>query len=321
MTPIILSVRDVRKSFGNLHALDGVSLDVAERKISILIGPNGSGKTTLINVISGVYEPDSGRVFFQGKDATGVPPYKLYNLGLARTFQIPALFWKLTVLENLLVAEKNNPGESFFKSLNFVGLRSWKDFFGPWRDTSSGWQMIHGLKTMRGLIRDRAIMKKLFRPKALVNFSWSLFVASMKPWRDFFTPAWQETEKRAAEKASRILRLLGLSKLWDQPTYLLSGGQMKLVEIGRALMSDAKLLLLDEPVSGVNPTLAHEIFSRILKLRDELGLTFFIVEHRLDIALKYVDQMFVMALGTLIASGLPDDIMNNKRVIEAYLGG
>jgi len=102
---------------------------------------------------------------------------------------------------------------------------------------------------------------------------------------------------------------------------VLSGGQLKLVEIGRALMSDAKLLLLDEPVSGVNPTLAHEIFSRILKLRDELGLTFFIVEHRLDIALSYVDQMFAMALGRIIASGPPDDVLSNKTVIEAYLGG
>lgn len=96
---------------------------------------------------------------------------------------------------------------------------------------------------------------------------------------------------------------------------------MKLVEIGRALMSDAKLLLLDEPVSGVNPTLAHEIFGRIIKLRDELGLTFFIVEHRLDIALRYVDQMFAMAMGRVIASGYPDEVMKDRGVIEAYLGG
>jgi branched-chain amino acid transport system ATP-binding protein len=264
MSAGILSVEEIRKSFGNLHALDGVSLDIEEGKISILIGPNGSGKTTLINVISGLYKPDSGRVLFRGKEATGFAPYELYNLGLARTFQIPALFWKLTVLENLLVAVRNNPGEKFLKSILPAGLRS---------------------------------RKKLS------------------------TPSWEESEKRAVEKAARILSLLGLSRIWDQPSYLLSGGQMKLVEIGRALMSDATVLLLDEPVSGVNPTLAHEIFSRILKLREELGLTFFIVEHRLDIALKYVDNMFAMALGRLITSGTPDDVMKDKRVIEAYLGG
>jgi len=264
MQSVVLSIRDVTKSFENLLALDRVSMEVAERKISILIGPNGSGKTTLINVISGHYNPDSGKVFYRGQDVTGVPPYKLYGMGLARTFQIPALFWKLTVLENLLVAEKNNPGESFVKAVLPSGIRSLKKFI---------------------------------------------------------TPMWRNNEERAVEKASRILDLLGLSKVWDRPAFVLSGGQLKLVEIGRALMSDAKLLLLDEPVSGVNPTLAHEIFSRILKLRDELGLTFFIVEHRLDIALSYVDQMFAIALGRIIASGPPDDVLSNKTVIEAYLGG
>ncbi|HVH14135.1 MAG TPA: ABC transporter ATP-binding protein [Candidatus Angelobacter sp.] len=264
MTTHILSVTEIRKSFGNLHALDGVSLDVEERSISILIGPNGSGKTTLINVISGLHKPDYGRVLFRGKESTGLAPYQLYHLGLARTFQIPALFWKLTVLENLLVAVRDNPGERFIRSVLPSGVTSWKKLT---------------------------------------------------------TPSWEESEKLAVEKATRILSLLGLSRIWDQPSYLLSGGQMKLVEIGRALMSDATLLLLDEPVSGVNPTLAHEIFSRILKLRDELGLTFFIVEHRLDIALKYVDKMFAMALGRLITSGTPDDVLKDKRVIEAYLGG
>jgi len=248
----ILELQDVSKSFGSLHALDGVSLRVEERTISILIGPNGSGKTTLINVVAGFYKPDAGRVLYGGWEITEWPPYKVYGIGIARTFQIPSLFWKLTVLENLIVAEKDNPGERFGRTL-------------------------------------------------------------LKRW-------WAKSEAQAIEKASKILELLGLSAIWDQPAQKLSGGQMKLLEIGRALMSDAKLLLLDEPVSGVNPTLAHEIFGKLVKLRDELGITFFIVEHRLDIALQYVNYVNAMAYGKLIASGVPENVLSDQRVIEAYLG-
>jgi len=247
-----LEVKGVIKTFGSLRALDEVSLDVQHRKITILIGPNGSGKTTLINVITGFYRPEAGTVSYEGREITGWQPHRIYRLGIARTFQIPALFWKLTVLENLLVAEKENPGESFLRSL-------------------------------------------------LPRF-------------------WAKAEKAAIEKAFRILDLVGLSSTWETPAYNLSGGQMKLLEIARSLVADAKLLLLDEPISGVNPTLAHEIFSRLLKLRDELGITFFVVEHRLDVAMEYVDQIVAMALGKVIASGHPEQIISDPKVIEAYLG-
>jgi branched-chain amino acid transport system ATP-binding protein len=248
----ILVVRNLEKSFGRLRALDNISLDVEEKKLTILIGPNGSGKTTLINVVMGFYKPDAGQVLYNSIDVTGWQPYKLYRLGLARTFQIPSLFWKLTVLENLLVAEKGHPGELFLKA------------------------------PLKG--------------------------------------SWSRREEEATAKASKILELLSLSEIWNQSASTLSGGQMKLLEIGRALMSGAKLLLLDEPVSGVNPTLAHEIFSRIVSLRDELGITFFMVEHRLDIALKYVDYVHAMAYGKQLASGPPDSVIGDARVIEAYLG-
>ena len=96
---------------------------------------------------------------------------------------------------------------------------------------------------------------------------------------------------------------------------------MKLLELARALMTGADVVLLDEPISGVNPTLAHEIFGRILKLRDELGVTFLIVEHRLEIALSYVDTVTAMALGKVVAAGKPEIVMADPKVIEAYLGG
>jgi branched-chain amino acid transport system ATP-binding protein len=250
---LAVEVRDIRKSFGNLHALDGISLSAEEKSLTILMGPNGSGKTTLLNVISGLYKPDSGKVLFHGRDITGLPPHKIYRMGLARTFQIPALFLQLTVLENLMVARKDNPGESFAKSL-------------------------------------------------LKN-------------------SWEEEEEKTAERAFEVLAMVGLSHMWDKQAIVLSGGQLKLLEIGRALMSNADTILLDEPISGVNPTLAHEIFAKLVKLRDNFGITFFLIEHRLDIALSYVDEVIAMAYGKLLATGKADQVTADKRVIDAYLGG
>ena len=248
----ILEVKDVKKAFGNLRALDGVTLNVDDKTVTILIGPNGSGKTTLLNVITGFLKPDQGQIRFGSADITGRSPQEVYSAGIARTFQIPAMFGNLTTLENLVVAEKNHPGESL----------------------------------------TRSFIKRL----------------------------WVKRERDAVEKASKILQLLGLSEQMDKPASFLSGGQMKLVEIGRALMSDATLYLLDEPVSGVNPTLAHEIFARILNLREQYGITFLIVEHRLDIALKYVDYVNAMVSGRLIAAGPPKEVISDPKVIEAYLG-
>jgi len=173
--------------------------------------------------------------------------------GIARTFQIPTLFWKLSVLENVLVAKRGNPGERFVSSL--------------------------------------------------------------------FKRSWMKVEKEAAEDAFKLLQLVGLFEVWDKPAESLSGGQMKLLEIGRCLMSGAKMLLLDEPISGVNPTLAHEIFDKLVRLKVEFGVTFFIIEHRLDIALAYVDSVVAMAFGKLIAAGDPEIIMADQRVIDSYLGG
>ena len=247
----LLLVKEVAASFGKLHALDGVTLSVEGGSVTLLIGPNGSGKSTLVNVITGFQRPDGGEVYYGEKEITGWSPQRVYRVGIARTFQVPSLFGKLTTLQNLLVADKAHPGESFLKS--------------------------H--------------LRRL----------------------------WINHEKETVEKASKILQTLGLAEQRDKPASVLSGGQMKLTELGRALMSGAKLYLLDEPISGVNPTLALEIFARIVSLRKQFGVTFFIIEHRLDIALKYVDYVNVMASGKLVAAGTPTQIISDPKVIEAYL--
>jgi len=247
----MLSVKEVAASFGKLRALDGVTLSVGEGSVTLLIGPNGSGKTTLVNVITGFQRPDGGHVFYGEREITGWSPQRVYRVGITRTFQVPSLFGKLTTIQNLLVADKTNPGESFLKS--------------------------H--------------IRRL----------------------------WINHERETVEKASRILQTLGLAEQSDKPVSVLSGGQMKLTELGRALMSDAKLYLLDEPISGVNPTLALEIFARIVSLRKQFGVTFLIIEHRLDIALRYVDYVNVMASGKLIAAGTPTQVVSDSKVIEAYL--
>ncbi len=250
----VLKTIGVTKRFGGIVALKNVSINVPRESIVMLIGPNGSGKTTLINVISGYYKPDTGKVYVYDRDITGLSPHKVYELGISRTFQIPMPFRKLTVLENLLVIARNVKGEN-------IGYA-------------------------------------LFRRKK-----------------------WIEEEEKLAEKAMEILEIINLDHLWDRVAGNLSGGQIKLLEIGRALMSDPEIVLMDEPVAGVNPRLATEIMEHVLSLRDEFSISFLIVEHRLDIVLKYVDLVYAMHNGSVIASDTPDKIISHPAVAAAYLGG
>ena len=240
-------VESVSKSFGGVVALRNVSMSVRERSVTLVIGPNGSGKSTLLNIVSGIYQPDSGRVYIFDVDVTDWPPHERARLGVARTFQNPRIFPRLTVLENMLVAG---------------------------------------------------------------------YGGRLLPGRD-----WRRVEGELVERAFSILKALKLDHLWDMPASKLSGGQAKLLELGRALMRGARLLLMDEPLAGVNPALAHEIMSGLLRLRDRLGITMLIIEHRLDIVTGYVDYVYAMANGQVIAEGSADQVMKHPAVIEAYLGG
>jgi len=255
MAPILIT-KNIIKQFGAFRALDGVNVEVERGKITLIIGPNGSGKTTLVNVITGVYKPEAGEVIYtrpDGKDIniTGWPPHKIFEVGIVRTFQIPQIFQRLTVLENLLVVARGQRGEGVFP----------------------------------------AIMRN-----------------------------WVKEEEELARKAFKILKAVRLDGKWDVPAYLLSAGEMKLLELARALMAGADLIILDEPIAGVPVDQAHEVF-KIVKDINQQGITFLVIEHRIDIAFRYVDYVYAMASGKVIAQGLPDQVANDPKVREVYIGG
>ena len=203
-------------------------------------------------MVTGYLKKDGGKVWFDGKDISGLSAAETYRLGLARSFQIPRIFPRLTVLENILMAENSGPGESFFKS-------------------------------------------------------------PMKPF-------WEGIEKETVERAFKILEIIGLEDRWDVLGGELSGGNAKLLDVGKALMSGAKMLLIDEPIAGVSPSLAHMILQRLRSIMEKQGITILIIEHRLDVALRYMDYAYAMAGGRIIAEGEPDKVIKAPEVVESYLG-
>ncbi len=249
----LLELRDLRKDYGGLRALDGVSLTVPEGAIIGLIGPNGSGKSTLIDLVAGTIAPSGGQIRFAGGEIGGLAADEVFQLGIARGYQQPTLYFKMTALDNLLLPPKSQLGEH------------------PWH----------------------------------------------APWRR----RWTDQEANNAERALQALQQVELLSHYDKLAADLSGGQMKLLEIARALMGEPRLLLLDEPTAGVAPLLAREIFHHIARLRDEQGITFLIVEHRLEILFDFVDEVYALHLGELIANGKPADVAADPLLQQVYFGG
>ena len=140
-------------------------------------------------------------------------------------------------------------------------------------------------------------------------------------WANFTTPGRVSAEERAArEKARELLDLMLLTRLADEPARFLSGGQRKLLELARVLMADPALILLDEPAAGVNPTLLETLIDRIEAINDR-GVTFLLIEHNIDMVTRLCHRVIVMANGSELCQGTPDEVARDPRVIEAYLGG
>ena len=253
MTAPILTVEGVSKRFGGVVAVNEASFAVAPGSITGLIGPNGAGKTTMFNLVSGFLKPECGAVHFDGRRCDGQPPHALAAAGLVRTFQIPRVLTRMTVLENMMLAGMDQPGEKLGAAL--------------------------------------------YRPRHLAR-----------------------REREVREQARELLDLIRLSRLANDYAGTLSGGQRKLLEFGRALMTQPRMVLLDEPMAGVAPTLAIQLLEHIIDLRTTRGTTILVIEHDMEAVMAISDRIVVMDEGAVIAEGLPEEIQRNERVIEAYLG-
>jgi neutral amino acid transport system ATP-binding protein len=249
----ILSVAGVSKRFGGVVAVNEASFDVALGSITGLIGPNGAGKTTMFNLISGFMRPERGTIHFDGRRCDGRTPHALAAAGLVRTFQIPRVLTRMTVLENMMLAGMDQPGEKLGAAL--------------------------------------------YQPRHLAR-----------------------REREIREQARELLELVRLSRLADDYAGTLSGGQRKLLEFGRALMTRPRMVLLDEPMAGVAPTLAIQLLEHIIDLRATSGTAILVIEHDMEAVMAISDRIVVMDEGAVIAEGLPEEIQRNERVIAAYLG-
>jgi branched-chain amino acid transport system ATP-binding protein len=250
----LLDIDEVVKRFGGIRAVDGATMEVREGAITALIGPNGAGKTTLFNVVTGFYRGDRGEVRFDGESVFGDPPYAIARKGMVRTFQITKALSAMPVIDNMMLAAPEQPGERF-RNL----------FLHP------------------GAARAR--------------------------------------EREVREQAMELLEIFNLTELADNYAGTLSGGQRKLLELARALMARPKLLLLDEPMAGINPTLGRRLLDHMQRLRKEEGVTFLFIEHDMEVVMNHSDRVVVMAEGKVIAEGEPHEVRSDKRVIDAYLGG
>ncbi|MGZ5873802.1 MAG: ABC transporter ATP-binding protein [Bradyrhizobium sp.] len=245
MSEAVLRTENLTKRFGGLTAVDHLDIGLAGGKVHAIIGPNGAGKTTFFNLVTGLLSPDSGRIFFRGRDITGCRPHVISRLGIKRTLQVKSVFPDLSVADNLWITRQ---------------ARS--RFLHPFRSAAS--------------------------------------------------------DKETRLQVEQTLEQIGLAELAARPAGTLSYGDVAMLEIGMAVISEPSLLLLDEPTCGMSPAETSRAVAKIRDLARTIDIV--IIEHDMDVVFGIADDITVLAQGAILASGTPAAIADDERVREAYLG-
>jgi branched-chain amino acid transport system ATP-binding protein len=248
----LLSLRETTKSFGGLTAVKNLTFDVDAGAIVSLIGPNGAGKSTVFNLITGIYQPTSGAIEFDGRSVAGLKPHAVAAAGITRTFQNIRLFAYMTVLENVLVGRHVR---------------------------------------MSATPLDDAL----------------------------HSPRERDEERAARGRAMELLEWIGIARFANEWARNLPYGMQRRLEIVRALASEPKLVLLDEPAAGTNPAEKAELMKLVQAIRDR-GVTVLLIEHDMKLVMGISDYVHVLDYGEEIAHGKPEQVRHDQRVIEAYLG-
>ena len=249
----LLQVNDVSMIFGGLRAVSNLKMHIDDGELIGLIGPNGAGKTTAFNVITGVYTPTEGEIYFNGKKSSGKKSYQVTQMGMARTFQNIRLFSELSVIDNVKIAYNMHVSYGLLSSI---------------------------LRTNKYL----------------------------------------EEEEKITAKAYELLKIFHLEDKAEEMAKNLPYGEQRRLEIARALATEPKLLLLDEPAAGMNPHETKELMELIRWIRKEFKLSILLIEHDMGLVMGVCERIYVLEYGCLIAEGTPEEIKQNKLVIEAYLG-